>query len=110
MEAAVRELKQQAQDAAASAAKDKKEQEAAAEEITKLETLSAELKAQLEKAGDAHQQVSVHLLRQPPRLVAHSALGRLETLKLMVLQGGPCLLPVCRRYFDLCAADGSTGM
>ena len=60
MEAAVRELKQQAQDAAASADRNKKEREAAAEETTKLETLSAELKAQLEKASAAHEQVSLH--------------------------------------------------
>ena len=58
MEAAVRELKKQAQDAAASAAKNKKEREAAGEEITKLEALSAELKAQLEKTTTAHQQVA----------------------------------------------------
>ena len=64
MEAAVRVLKQQAQDAAASADRNKKEREVAAEEITKLETLSAELKAQLEKASAAHEQVSSHLVRQ----------------------------------------------
>ena len=58
MEAAVRELQQQARDAATSADRNKKERKAAAEEITKLEALSAELKAQLEKASAAHQQVS----------------------------------------------------
>lgn len=75
MEAAVRELKQQAQDAAASAATNKKEREAAAEEVTKLETLSAELKAQLEKAGSAHQQVSLQPSEAAPRLSAHFPAG-----------------------------------
>lgn len=53
MQTAVRELKQKAQEAGASAAKSKKDRKAAAEEITKLETLSAGLKEQLQKASSA---------------------------------------------------------
>ncbi len=73
MEAAVKELKQQAQDAAASAAKNKKEREAAAEEITRLEALSAELKAQLEKATTAHQQVPCIFISNSCIHTAHSS-------------------------------------
>lgn len=51
MEAAVQELKQKAKEAAASATKHKKERETAAEEVTKLEALSAELKQQLAQAS-----------------------------------------------------------
>ena len=59
MEAAVRELKQKAQDAAESGERMQKEREAAAEEITKLEALSSELKEQLQKASSTKEQVSL---------------------------------------------------
>ena len=53
MEAAVKELKQKAQQASASAEQSAAQREAAAQEITKLEALAAELKEQLQKAGSA---------------------------------------------------------
>ena len=59
MEAAVRELKQKAQDAAESGARVQKEREGAAEEITKLEDLSSGLKEQLQKASSTKEQVSL---------------------------------------------------
>ena len=53
MEAAVKELKQKAQQATASAEQSTAQRAAAAQEITKLEALAAELKEQLQKAGSA---------------------------------------------------------
>ena len=49
----MKELRQQAQQASASAERSAAQREAAAQEITKLEALAAELKEQLQKAGSA---------------------------------------------------------
>lgn len=53
LEAAVKELKQKAQQASALAEQSAAQREAAAQEVTKLEALAAELKEQLQKAGSA---------------------------------------------------------
>ena len=49
----MKELRQQAQQASASAEQSAAQREAAAQEITKLEALAAELKEQQQKAGSA---------------------------------------------------------
>ena len=57
----MKELRQQAQQASASAEQSTAQREAAAQEITKLEALAAELKEQLQKAGSAQVPLSLAL-------------------------------------------------